>query len=900
MHADLPTLRLAELPGGPQTLVLCASSRLAAELRRAHGEAQRKEGRSSWQALHGGTPAQWLDHLTSAALLRGEIPPASVPGAFLTWPQERALWEQAVAREGGAAAELFDRDGMALAAMEADSLQHAWRLEIPAALATEESRALQRWQAALGAACAEGGWRTAREALAWRIDCVARGLSGLPQRVALAGFTAPDPVLARLLLVLEARGIELFTLDFSHAGAGRPAAVALADAASECRAAAQWARDWLARAPQARLRIAVADLPARQHLLARALDAALHPAAVGTGWAGSERDWAFAAGTPLAEAPGAALALELLGLFARPQRVSLAAFGAALCGAGWSADLTEADGRARLDARLRELLPPECSLERIVRAVARLADDCAVPQLAAQLVAVVEVVRGVPRRQAPGAWGAYFAQLLELLRWPGERAPLAVEAEAAEVLRQLLAGLATLDAVSGRIDVAAALRLTLRLARDTGFAPRRQRPARVAVSNLVDALGGPVDGLWLMGLNEGVWPPLPRPNPLLPADLLRRIGVPTARADMLAVQAVRLQSLLGASAGEVLCSYATAEGERALRPSPLLADVPRRECVLLPGADAVAPLQAVDDAQAPPVAAAERVSGGTWLLQAQAVCPAWGFYRYRLGAKALETPRFGLDVRARGSLLHSALEAFWQGRRQADLLALDAAARAAALAAAVAHALAVFEREAAEPLPPRLAALEGERLTHLLDTWLAVEAERVPFAVLACEAEHKLDIEGLPVRVVIDRIDELDDGRLVIVDYKSGRSASAESWADVRIGEPQLPIYAALAFPDRAVAAVVLARVVSDAPAFVGLAEEGGLLPEVKPLDDLRRRYTATDFPDWAALRRLWAERIRALAREVRDGEAAVRFARESDLDHCEVRPLLRVAERRRQWEGGI
>jgi exodeoxyribonuclease-5 len=51
------------------------------------------------------------------------------------------------------------------------------------------------------------------------------------------------------------------------------------------------------------------------------------------------------------------------------------------------------------------------------------------------------------------------------------------------------------------------------------------------------------------------------------------------------------------------------------------------------------------------------------------------------------------------------------------------------------------------------------------------------------------------------------------------------------------------------------------------------------------------------ALRELWAERIVELAREVREGCAAVVFADAKDIAYCEVKPLLRVAERRAQWE---
>jgi exodeoxyribonuclease-5 len=389
--------------------------------------------------------------------------------------------------------------------------------------------------------------------------------------------------------------------------------------------------------------------------------------------------------------------------------------------------------------------------------------------------------------------------------------------------------------------------------------------------------------------------------------LQRRAGISAARADSLAAEAQSLQAMWCASAGEVVLSWAQREGERPLRRSPLLANVVRQE-----GPAAQVPLRSddsmleriddgllerIDDARAPPVGADERIRGGTALLAAQAVCPAWGFYQYRLGAAVLPAPTFGLDARARGSLLHAALEEFWRGRGLDELNQMDAAARSAELRRVVVHALAEFDRRAAEPLPLRLRQLEDERLQALLAIWLEVEARRAPFRVIACEERHELDIEGLPVRVVIDRVDQLADGRLVVIDYKSGRSDSVDSWAAARIKEPQLPIYAALAFPGRDVAAVALARVTSDDPAFLGVAESEGVLPGVKSLEAQNKRYVPDDFPDWSTLRRRWAERLTEVACEVRDGVAAVVFDAEKELQYCDVRALLRIAERQAQYE---
>jgi probable DNA repair protein len=905
IRSDLPRVPLADLPGGPEPVVLCATARLAGSLRRAQGELQAAAGAVTWQALQSATPAQWLDHLTSSALLRGEIPPASVPGGFLTWAQERSLWEQAIAADAGAAAELFDREGMALAAMEAASLQRTWRIEVAEPLHTEEYRAFLRWRNRVAEACRAGGWRTADETLTWRIDCIERGIGGLPTRLGIAGFIAPDPLVSRLLVVLEARGVELFQLDFGREECTSALGAELPEAEAECISAAQWARDWLARDASARIRIAVADLPARRLLLNSALDDVLHPSAVGAAWAAQERDHAFVAGSPLATELLVDVALRLLQLLVHSQRVAQAEFGALLCSVGWSADIDEADARARIEAGLRELLPPETTLERLQRAMARLcvdpAADLQAPQLVAHLGALLEARGRAPRRQSPSAWGRAFGEWLTALGWPGQRVLLPAERAACDQLREALGGLLALDAIMGRVDAGEALRQLQRHCRDHSFDSPRRAAARIEICSLDDALAGMVDALWVMGLNEGAWPPAPRPNPLLPAELQRRAGISAARADSLAAEAQTLQAAWCDSASEVVFSWAQREGERALRRSPLLANVARHElpAASLPLRSEELLLERIYDAKAPSVGMDERIRGGTALLAAQAVCPAWGFYQYRLGAAVLPAPTFGLDARARGSLLHAALEEFWRGRGLAELNQMDAAARSAELRRVVAHALAEHDRRAAEPLPPRLRQLEDERLQALLAIWLEVESRRAPFRVIACEERHDLDIEGLPVRVVIDRIDQLADGRLVVIDYKSGRSDSVASWADARISEPQLPIYAALAFPDREVAAVALARVTPDKPGFLGVSEDDGLLPEVKSLGMQRKQYAEDDFPDWQTLRNIWAQRLTEVAREVRDGAAAVVFDAAKDLEFCDVRVLLRIAERQQQFDEG-
>jgi exodeoxyribonuclease-5 len=295
------------------------------------------------------------------------------------------------------------------------------------------------------------------------------------------------------------------------------------------------------------------------------------------------------------------------------------------------------------------------------------------------------------------------------------------------------------------------------------------------------------------------------------------------------------------------------------------------------------------------VAAGEKVSGGSWVLRAQAICPAWAFYQFRLGAEAMDEPVEGLDPAARGTLVHGALEVFWKALESSHALAaLGEAALAERIAVAVAAAIETFEQDRRITLPARFRQLEAARLQKLLATWLAVESQRpAPFEVIACEQPAEVEIEGIRVRMVVDRIDRLADGRQVIIDYKTGAAIDVKNWAGQRITEPQLPIYAALVNDE--VAAVVFAKVLPDKPAFAGVADEKDILPGVQGIgDDKQKIFDPAEFPDWIAVITHWRERLHAIAGEVREGRAGVVFADEKGLQYCEVLPLLRLPERRR------
>ncbi|HZV55937.1 MAG TPA: PD-(D/E)XK nuclease family protein [Rhodocyclaceae bacterium] len=874
-------------------VILCATNRLARRLRQQHDEAQRARGLARWAPLDALTLDAWFGRVISAALLAGEINARQAPRLALSALQERMLWERAIAThtEDGEDA-LFDREGLAAAAADANELMEVWGLR-PDGAASEETRRFLRWRRAFRTECEGGGWLEPARWRAWQLQVQAAGCGRLPATVTFAGFDRYNPQERELARLLAARGVTVVELALGREDEAAAVVAALPDRRAECRAAAAWAACRLAENPAARLGLVVPQLAAVRAMLAAALDDALHPEALAPGHAEMPRQYNFSLGTALAERPLVAAALRLLAVAANPRRIATADFGQLLLGPHWSAAASEADGRARLDVLLREQMPPELSLPGVLRLARRMRDrGLRIARSVGHLETLQEFGARHGDQRRPSHWAMVLTELLEAAGWPGERGLSSHEWQAEQALLETLQGLAALDAVLGKVSLGDAVRLTARQCRERVFQPETEGTPALEVMGPLEAAGAEFDALWVLGMNDDVWPPAARPNPLLPAEMQRRARSTNASAEVQLEFALTVQQRLLKSAPEVVFSYAGAEGDRPLRCSPLLQALPRAGELPMDVATAIEALcgsgrvEALDDHLAPPVPAGERLAGGTGLLRAQALCPAWAFFRYRLGARALAEPVEGLGPAERGTLLHRAMEKLWRGRDSAMMAALGEAGRRTAALAAATDALAAFAERRDVPLPARYAALECSHLARLLTEWLALELARpLPFSVAACEQQSRVDIEGLTVDLTLDRLDQLPDGRRVLIDYKTGSQLNVSAWEGERIAEPQLPVYAAWVAGGEDLAAVSFARVRPGECGFVGLSADDGVLPGVKAVGD------------WSATLMRWRAAIGAIAREIRAGEAGVRFADGGDLRYCDVLPLLRLPERKAQME---
>ncbi len=710
-------------------------------------------------------------------------------------------------------------------------------------------------------------------------------------RVVFAGFDVVTPQQLAVRAALARLGVEVVEAPPSRREARR-AFRAFDDPQTELRAAALWARSRLFDAPDSRLGVVVPELHRVRAATERIFDELLSPGCAMPGGVDAERAFNTSYGETLSRVAvigDALIALKLAG-----GAVALEEVGRLLrspyLGAGQSALF----GRARLDAGLREIGEPELTLDNLAVRAARY------PSLGIGFDQLLEMRRAAPRRQPLRSWSEFFSRWLRALGWPGERPPDSGEFQAVEAFRGLLDELAGMGAVAGPVALQRALSLFLELAEETLFQPR-SAPAPVQILGALETAGLGFDGLWISGMHDGCWPPAPEPDALVPVSLQRAAGVPTATPDgQLRLAEKRLRDWCRA-ADEVVLSYPRYQKDEPLRPSPLIAaanfELAEDRAEYSPpevslGLNRVsARLEKVDDERAPKL----RVSrGGARVLADQSACPFRAFARWRLGAEGVPVAASPMDARTRGNLVHHVLSVLWSElRNQSNLKAMPVEALRQRISSAVDQAMAEERRRRPDTLRGCYARIEQTRLCALIEAWIEGEKSRAPFEVVALEKTSEVAVGPLSLEVRPDRIDRLDSGEYLVIDYKTG-DVQVRDWFGERPQDPQLALYTLAVESDDtepSVAGCAYGLLKRGKIGFRGLADRDGLAAGVSDVATSSVRATKT-VNGWPALKSEWRRTLEALAVAYASGDARVDpKAPPTTCANCRVTPLCRVFE---------
>jgi len=248
-----------------------------------------------------------------------------------------------------------------------------------------------------------------------------------------------------------------------------------------------------------------------------------------------------------------------------------------------------------------------------------------------------------------------------------------------------------------------------------------------------------------------------------------------------------------------------------------------------------------------------------------------------------------LSPAVRGKLIHTILQNVWTKlKTQEELLGMEPQVLAELVREITNEAVDEKVYRYQQTFTDRFKKMESERLCLRVLQWLELEKQRPPFEVIGTEEEAYVTLNGdTTIRVVIDRIDQLEDGRKLVIDYKTG-VVSPGQWFGDRPEDPQLPLYSMATKGD--IAALVIAQLRAGEMAFKGAAEEAGLLPKVNSFDKLRVKDLKGS---WEEVLAEWGNTMNKLVKEFQDGKAAVDPKKEDTCKttYCNLQSLCRINE---------
>ncbi len=500
-----------------------------------------------------------------------------------------------------------------------------------------------------------------------------------------------------------------------------------------------------------------------------------------------------------------------------------------------------------------------------------------------------EYRKNMPKKLSPSQWCQQFSLILKKANWPGDRHIASLEYQLIQRWQNLLHDFSQLEHVETPITYHRGLILLKRLCQASLFQIKTDNTP-VQVLGILEAAGNHFDALWVMDLHGGQWPAMAKPNPFIPRTIQTKYKIPHANAERELRFSQQMMERFATMANEIIYSYPKSKGDEVLLMSPLLAQYPKSKHPKINDSIQTESIitEWIEDFYGTPLPDGSYLPGGTKGFQLQAACPFRAFAETRLQSDEIDDPHLGLDAWQRGTTLHEILQSLWEIlQNQQTLLSYTQEALQTLVEKLTLETLEKINHNNIFHKQPRFMALEKQRLTEIILDWLSIEKQRTPFAVKFEEYEVNSKINGLTYSLKMDRIDELESGQTVIIDYKTGR-VTPHRWFDQRIDDPQIPLYT-ISY-DGHIAGALFAQIRKGESQFKGICEVENAIPKAKPFEKFQPITTATS---WLEQQQLWKNDLHALSEEIAQGYAAIdpKYGTIS-CQYCNLKGLCRVNER--------
>lgn len=743
--------------------VVTASRRLARALNADYAAQQVAAGKIAWRSPTIMSLQDWLGEQLASVQVAQRLP------TRINGHQSQILWERCLARE--ISDPLLNLNTLVRQARDTWVRMHEWNVSIAECEQSAQgqdqrifARSARHYQSILD----REFWIDDSGLAELVVQLLGTESLSVPGRVVLGGFDRLAPQVQLIIDALRSMGcIVEIAPTFEPAATKTLHRYENADA--EMRAAGAWARCEFGKCPEQSIAIIASDLDRNSDRSGRLVREGLTP-----GWQYSGPQYASAVnvsyGASLANYPACAIAMLVLrwlhsDLGARD--ISLLLRSAFLGSNGVA-------GRARLELILRQLPDRNWSPKMLLGALQGRDGSPDSLDWLRRIDDLSQLKDDLARLKSPSEWAVVIDELLLTLNWPGEISLDSLEFQLVNRWRDLLNDFARLELVSPQMTFGEVLRRLTTMVSETIFQPESPG-AVVHLIGPLEAAGMRFDRLWVCGVTAANWPPASRALALISRELQRSKGMPDAEPKDTMEYAKRVLARIGRSADKVVFSYPQTEGDVEQSVTALLADyaVDELSTPVDPGWHAASccasanTLIASDD-PVPEVTANEAVSGGATTIQRQLIDPFAAFTIGRLGVRTLQPISNGLSANLRGSMIHDALHRLYAEQPSRDQIKnWDGDELQKRINVAVQSAFRRHERYV-DPVLAQLLLMERQRVSKLLEKLVAADVQREAFRIAHVEWPISASLSGVRLDFRIDRIDQLDDGSLVILDYKTG------------------------------------------------------------------------------------------------------------------------------------
>ena len=847
---------LTELVAEDSTLVVSGNG-LARYLQDIHALQQIESGKSAWQTPEILSWSVWCRQLWERVLITGDVD-KSLIGSH----QSLYLWQDII-QSSRLGQNLMQLAATARQAQQAYNICKQWQIDTyPEDLfLNDDAFAFKSWRESyelkLKARQLIDEVSLATELLQY--PHIFSDIKSKP--IVFFGFdelTPDQEKLMSLVLALNEDCRRQPTLNRNHALQVMP----LLNEEEELRAMSDWVQHCYAEDENAQIGILVPNLANKRQQIVEQLEKRLcikNLLELGTL---TQLPFSVAIGRRLNEYPLISIALELLQLNAF--RISVDSLSTILRSPYISEYELEVTNRHLLDAKVRQSGQTHISLKNLLLTHDELAIEFQCPRFIQSFTEFFEIFEQAKGRHNFFKFTTVFDQALKSMLWPGNRTLDSDEYQTLESWYQAIQRFSQLDVVLKYQSQASAVALLRGIVREIRFQPRSPA-ARIHILDVAGASGMQFDYLWFQGLHDQQWPKRQSISPFIPLQLQRSAGVPGAVPESVPLTAAALTDEIIGSAGSVILSYPMTEQDRALRPSPLISSHITKTDRYWPVLEDYAnklyqckDLIQILDATAPPIPDDIKISGHSALFKDQSLCPFRAFAKHRLNAVTLNESEIGLSAIDRGLLLHRSMQLIWRTLKDsAQLRRLTEKVLDDRIQEAISRAIHEASIRMEETFTDRFTVIEKQRLFYLIKDWLELEKQRSDFSVIATEKGHHVLFNNITLHMRIDRIDQLKDGRLLIIDYKTGPVTPAV-WEGERPADPQLPLYAVTT--DRKPSALLFAKIKTGESAFIGLAEDESILDKIKAPKEM----------PWQDKLEEWQSVLQLLADEYLNGTAHV------------------------------